>query len=190
MKLAFKILTVGLTAWCFSGLITDAVACTTFPPMDYTEITRNQKFILVQFADAIYFFGADFELRRKYRYAGLYPNNGSSVPLWTINWYADGNVYPVSDGIHLVKVNYSPRPEEETAVSFYRRGKLLKSYKFLDLVNEVSHLTSDSMCSRIDWIDKLEYREDKGFLYIKTKDGIQYRFSIYSGEVFPPVNTR
>ena len=39
-------------------------------------------------------YAKDANLRKKYSQAGLYKNEESFVPLWTIDWYADrSNIY-------------------------------------------------------------------------------------------------
>ena len=42
------------------------------------------------------------ELRKKYPQSGMYRNDGSTDPLWAVDWY-DYEVFPANDGIHLVR---------------------------------------------------------------------------------------
>src|SRR6266851_3190844 len=42
------------------------------------------------------------EIRRLYMRSGLYHNDGSVEPLWTVDWYALG-VVVASDGVHLIR---------------------------------------------------------------------------------------
>ena len=54
---------------------------------DYTRTTEDKKFLLVMLSPD----GAgqpDPTLRRKYAQSGLYPNDGSTTPVWTTGWAA------------------------------------------------------------------------------------------------------
>src|SRR4051812_2120811 len=42
------------------------------------------------------------EIRRVYPRSGMYRNDGSAEPLWTVDWYAFG-VELTADGVHLIR---------------------------------------------------------------------------------------
>jgi tetratricopeptide (TPR) repeat protein len=70
----------------------------------------------------------------KYPQSGLYLNDGSSTPLWTVDWCA--NVLLPADGIHLIRRGRHTLPIEynEEVITFFAYGKELKSYRVSDLV--------------------------------------------------------
>lgn len=70
----------------------------------------------------------------KYPQSGLYLNDGSNTPLWTVDWCA--NVLLPADGIHIVRKGRHTLPIEynEEVITFLTDGKELKSYRVSDLV--------------------------------------------------------
>src|SRR5262245_23170642 len=42
------------------------------------------------------------EIRRVYTQSGMYRNDGSAEPIWTVDWYAHG-VDLTPDGVHLIR---------------------------------------------------------------------------------------
>jgi hypothetical protein len=81
------------------------------------------------------------EIRKTYKQSGLYPNDGSSEPLWTIPYHIpDYAVYIAPDGRHLVIAmqhwshtisNIPPGG----VVFFYRNGEALASYRDYELIS-------------------------------------------------------
>ena len=80
------------------------------------------------------------EIRKRYKQSGLYRNDGSSEPLWTIPYHIpDYKVYLAPDGEHLVvamehwghTISNIPRGG---VVFFYRKGEALASYRDHELI--------------------------------------------------------
>src|SRR5262245_19920850 len=71
-------------------------------PISYERVSANKKFVLVVHAPGA---KGKSDLRDAYPKAGLYKNDGSKDPLWTIDWHRD-QVYVANDGIHLVREGY------------------------------------------------------------------------------------
>ena len=89
-----------------------------------------------------------------YLQSGMYFNDGSKTPLWTVDWLA--YVFLPNDGKHIVRrgrwARFSGTYEEE-AFSFFAEGNLLKTYQTKDLVDfpwllphTVSHYTWGNTC--------------------------------------------
>ena len=81
-----------------------------------------------------------------YTQSGLYRNDGSKTPIWTVDWC--GGVWLPSDGIHLVRSGGWASFYGGEAFSFFSRGELLHTYAVRDLVDfpwllphSVSHFT-------------------------------------------------
>ena len=63
----------------------------------------------------------DGTLSKRYEKSGLYQNNGSTTPLWTVDWYAY-RVHIVSVGVHMVRPGPWATGTRNPAVTFYRNG--------------------------------------------------------------------
>jgi tetratricopeptide (TPR) repeat protein len=124
-------------------------------PGSYTIETANKKYIFVMFDP-----GSNFvsDAMKRYPQSGLYLNNGSTTPLWTVDWY--GQVRLPSDGVHLVRYGGWARTSgtyTEEAITFFAAGKELKSYKTRDLVY-FPQLLPHSV-SHYEWQDALSLNE-------------------------------
>lgn len=120
------------------------IADSTVPPRSYTTTSPNGQYVFVMIAplspeeDAANYEGAYAarirEIRRMYTVSGLYRNDGSTTPLWTVGWYAL-NVEVASDGKHVVRVGPSAAVStNDEAVAFFANDRLLHSYRITDLV--------------------------------------------------------
>ncbi|RVU84769.1 hypothetical protein EOL70_10995 [Leucothrix sargassi] len=161
-------------------MVTSSVLADSFgPPTSYSELTKNNKYVFVMLVP-----GSWDRTLSEYKRSGLY-KNGSLKPEWLVNWYADG-VSPNSDGKHLIRHGPWASVISQEAFSFFKNGKLIKSYKISDLVKDESKLLHS--VSHIEWSDDMHYFEDEGVLYVKTIDQHKYVISIYSGEMIAQNN--
>ena len=90
------------------------------------------------------------EIRRNYKRSGMYRNDGSTEPLWTVDWYA--GVVVASDGVHLIRHGPWPAlPEswykgplgpalDQEALSFFANGQLVRTYRIGELVKDPDRL--------------------------------------------------
>jgi len=143
----------------------------------YTKVTKNNKYILVMLRPWARQF-VDPKTGKIYKHSGLYKNDGSSTPLWTINWFAR-TVIPDSDGKHLVRFGPWASSTYDLAVSFYKEGKQINSYRVRDLVKDESKLRRT--VSHFFWKVTSEYKEKEKILNVKTVDGQEYNISIANG---------
>lgn len=163
-----------------SGAMADSPA----PPRDYTQTTEDGRYVFVMLApeDRLNRAKTDDAVRGKYPRSGLYLNDGSITPLWTVDWYAF-SVDVSSDGQHLAR--WGPWPTRgnynELALAFYENGQEMQSYSVEDLVarpetlpESVSHYTWSKEHSFDDRVDKV-------FLQTLTEE--RYVFDIKSGEL-------
>jgi hypothetical protein len=72
----------------------------------------------------------------KFSQSGMYLNDGSTTPLWTVDWL--NRVFLPADGEHVVRRDkyrrYSATYEEES-LSFFHKDNLLKTYRTKDIVD-------------------------------------------------------
>ena len=107
----------------------------------YTLVSHDGKYIFVMLRGAYY--GRcvpDKELLIKYPQDGLYLNDGSSTLLWPVKWWYNAQVILPSDGIHLIRLGpgilwpWEGRNYDHEAFSFFKYGKLIRTYKINDLI--------------------------------------------------------
>ena len=98
----------------------------------FTAETADKKYIFVMLnSETPSGWGND-----KFSQSGMYLNDGSSTPLWTVDWL--NRVFLPADGEHVVRrgkwAGYSATYEEEVFSFFYKKN-LLKTYQTKDLVD-------------------------------------------------------
>jgi len=120
-----------------------------------------------------------FSLRKKYPCSGLYKNDGSITPLWTVSWY--GDVYLLPDGEHLIRKGPWNKKESRStfaglAVAFYKNGFEVAKYSVDDLVKDTSAIQFS--VSHYQWEDEERFDRETGLLFIRTLDHQKYTFDI------------
>jgi hypothetical protein len=161
-------------------------------PHSYKKMVSAEKYIFVMLRDRTYLSGKALEkeeLEMIYPHSGLYLNDGSTVPLWTIDWYAfPSEVYLSSDGGYLVRMGPWPSLKgarevnlEQLAVAFYEKGKLLQQYYILELVRNPEALPCS--ISHFEWCKEVSFDDKTGQFTIITLDNQKYVFDISSGEI-------
>jgi hypothetical protein len=137
------------------------------------------------------------QIRETYPSSGVYRNDGSRNPLWTVDWYAP-QVYLSSDGVYVVRehgaglvsgrMNTSgPNREEtqrfleQTAFSFYANSHLVGECGTRDLVDDVSGL--DHSVTTIRWLESARLSDAAKQLTVRTKDGNTIVLDIRNGKV-------
>ena len=119
------------------------------------------------------------QIRAKYSKSGLYRNDGSTKPLWTIQYFSrprQAEVYIAPDGEHLIF-----GADEWFVGWFFARGRSLAVYTVDDLVSycRVKSLLSLRLTSCV-WshfdADSLTYT-------IRTNQGEEFTFDVTTGQV-------
>lgn len=136
-------------------------------------------------------------LRQKYRESGLYRNDGSTEPLWTVAGYAYG-VYPANDGIHVVREDSPARmlssfiakrlPDDKIqaqldspALTFLASGKELKTYTMRQLVVRPEELPNS--VAHVLWNAGAMITKDGKRFVLLTQDSQQIIFDLSTGEI-------
>jgi len=158
-----------------------AFADTPARPRDFKRVTENKEYVFVMLAPDGRT-GNVPEIRGVYKQSGLDKNDGSSTPLWTVDWYAF-EVFPSSDGEHLIRMGPWAGSTQQLALSFHKNGKEIKNYRIKDLVHDESKLKRTA--SHFFWRSELKYDDKRTVLFLKTKDDQAYRFSAKTGEILP-----
>jgi hypothetical protein len=172
------------------GIAGSAMADKPVPPRSHKQESPDKAFVFVMLSPSTVERDAGHwieplaseirEIRRRYTQSGLYRNDGSTDPLWTVDWYAH-SVDVASDGIHLVRHGPWPMSLDDEAVSFFANGQLIRSYKIKELVN-LPFLLPHSV-SHFEWVDS-EGFDDRELKYsVTTKDGNRFLFDVQTGEI-------
>jgi hypothetical protein len=161
-------------------------------PGTYKKVSEDEKFVFVMIPPV----PLEAELKRYneehqkvvkairdvYTKTGLYKNDGSKEPLWTVDWYAF-DVMIASDGVHLVRYGDWPTLEQhlkeknrsitkndlkQRAVSIYAKGKLIREYSIGQFVENPNQLPMS--VSHFQWLKKLRIIDEKNQLEIVTHD--------------------
>ncbi len=121
-----------------------------------------------------------------YPYSGLYTDNGSTAPLWTVDWYGQ-EVYLLPDGEHLARVEHrvplrdGQADQEAPAVVVYARGRPVKQYALQDLDLEDDAVQQGNDTAR--WAHSAKLIEARGVLRVTTMDDETLEFSMTTGEL-------
>lgn len=169
--------------------VSKALADSPAPIRDFSVELPNGEFLFVMLAnntrDAYNQLGyveEDETLRNTYPQSGMYRNDGSTTPLWTVDWNAFG-VTLASDGSHLIR--WGPWPYQgnyfEIAVEFYRDGKLLKSYKVDDLV--FNPMALPHSVSHYRWLEDAGEDLENNTIWVTTYEGRHLVFDMTTGKV-------
>jgi len=118
-----------------------------------------------------------------YKYPGLYKDDGSNIPEWTVDWYEDSaRFFIVNNGRNLIRLR-STSYENGLALAFYDRGVLTKEYKVKELIRDVDNITGElDDCFGGTWAKNTKVGKNNTIL-IETKNNEEYVFNTISGEI-------
>jgi hypothetical protein len=168
-------------------------------PVSYTMTTPDGQYIFAMDAtgDAT---GREHLSVPQFIYAqsGMYKNDGSTTPLWTVGWV--GYAMPVDEHT-VIRQGRWPRSEDpdSEALSFFRDGALVKTYSVGDLIyfrqflpHTVSHYewakkravpVKLGIVSTLDLAAGFPEVVDAQTVSIETLEGAVYKFDTATGEI-------
>ena len=158
------------------------------PEFDYIQEVAGGKFVFVMLSieedPTAYGQGGavqNDDIRRQYSQSGLYRNDGSSKPVWTVDWYAFEVVISL-DGRYLVR--WGPWPfhgdYDELAVAFYKNGREIRRYAVKDLVADPESLPRS--VSHFMWAKEKSFDTTTNLIHLETYNGEQYDFDVTKGK--------
>jgi hypothetical protein len=203
MRVVIFVLSV-LLLLCFAG---DSRADKKGPPSSRKQATRDGKYLFVMLAPG----SAEDEINRQgdeenrkalkslrdtYTKSGLYKNDTSNDPLWTVDWHAPFLLS--NDGIHVVRYgqatleqwrNKTPRQTraitdndmKQEAISIFARGKLLREYSIGEFVDDRKVLPMT--VTFFQWSKQVKFIEDERQLEVITLDGNRIRIELATGKI-------
>jgi hypothetical protein len=123
------------------------------------------------------------ELRSKYTKSGMYRNDGSNEPLWTVDWYSK-EIYLFDDPRFVAAVFDPPPPKYEgEAISFYDGGRLMRSYSTKDLISDFSVAAIVAPRFEFRWYCGAQVKPADLFLAIFTDDSWVVDFDASTGNM-------
>jgi hypothetical protein len=159
-------------------------------PYSYASPSSDGTFVFVMVApieaerDGLYMRDEDRQesqrVRAKYPSSGMYWNDGSITPLWTVDWYAY-SVLVASDSVHLVRRGPWAETLSDEAITFFANGKELRSYKVGDLV-DTQYLLPQTV-SHFMWVDNMKLDDGKLTLSVATLSKEKYVFDYTTGKI-------
>lgn len=162
------------------------------PRYSYKQLTSDRQFLFVMLSPSAQsdmgaasmlrdLSSSDLrEIRKTFTRSGLYRNDGSSSPIWTVDWYAKG-AQPLSDGIHLVRPGQWAGSYGSEAVAFFANSKLIRSYSVSELVANPKDMPHT--ISHFTWRAYEKLNEQYKRYTIVTKEKKHYVFDVTTGEV-------
>src|SRR5262245_49537498 len=143
-------------------------------PSSYSVVTKDERFVFVMLVPS----GMRSEERakgkevqQKYDQSGLYRNDGSREPLWTVDGYS-WKAYPASDGVHLVCVSlfvhHGSSPPGQV-LRFFANGKPTGVYT-ADELTSYSFLLPGSPTGKI-WLREDQFDEENLTYSVTAHDG-------------------
>lgn len=159
-------------------------------PSSYSTVSANGKYVFVMLApvqsekDGIALRPEGQKglqgLRAKYHVSGLYRNDGSTTPLWTVDWYAY-SVLVASDGIHLVREGPWAENSLTEAFSFFEYGRQIRASRVRDLVDTT--LTLPHTVSHFRWEKSMRIDDSSRTLLVTTLNRDRYTFDMTTGSL-------
>jgi hypothetical protein len=127
------------------------------------------------------------QIHRTYSRSGLYRNDGSTEPLWTVEWFVSDywntpSVHIALDGVHMIRPGRWVTSLEREGVDFYADGKLLRSYTVRELVSDPASL-SRTGGGRILWLEDCGFTSSGTEYTLRTNDGNRFVFDVRTGEI-------
>lgn len=170
------------------GFMPSPIAATTLGPVrDYMVETDDGQHVIVMLTQddeeykAFWFrprFERDEKIRDIYQMSGLYKKDGSTTPIWTVNWYSPV-ICPSQNGQQLARFGYTPIGDYRSlAIAFYHQGQEIKRYLVNDLVRDpwtLPHVQG--------WYDKIECRGNANRLKVFTWNNEMFKFDTITGEL-------
>ncbi len=180
-----KKIIIAFLAVIFMLIPNSALADSEVAPHSYKEVVGNNKFVFVM----VYPGSPEVKTEdgKAYASTGLYKNDNTTEPLWTLDGYSH-KVFISSDGNYAAKLGPWPklrpggsRDLNQLVVAFYDKGKLTNEYYIKDLVVDAGKLQKS--VSHFMFNKKLNFDEAKNIIKLETEDGSSYVFDMSTGEI-------
>ncbi|WP_028886811.1 hypothetical protein [Teredinibacter turnerae] len=120
------------------------------------------------------------KIRDQYSQSGMYLNDGSKKPLWSVSWYAH-SVQVANDGEHIVRDGPWASSFSDEAVTFIKNGNVLREYSVNDLVMKKRKV--ERTVSHFFWRKETLFDRKQLKYYISTLDSKHYVFNVATGQV-------
>lgn len=184
-KLFMRIFLVTSLTLAFSiGVFADSIA----PPCSYKVAANKGTAIFVMLSEQDYACAGragdraeeSKALREKYRSSGLYPDDKSTTPLWTVDWFSY-EVLLSPDGRYVVRMGPWASNLSDEAFTFFADGKEVKKYIISDLIKNSDAL--QRTVSHFTWLRNKYINDTNDSFEAETLDGGRFTFDLKTGEI-------
>lgn len=158
-------------------------------PRSYASPSGNNRFLFVMIApieiesDGMYEREENKKesqrVRAKYLSSGMYLNDGSTKPLWTVDWYAY-SVLVASDGNHIIRRGPWATALADEAFTIFKQNKVIRSYQIGDLVD--TELLLPHTAHHFRWEEAMALDDYNHTLFVSTLSKERYVFDLLTGE--------
>ncbi len=148
------------------------------PLRSHKKVLGNGKYLLVMLYSKANGPNAANELNDLYPQSGLYPNDNTRKPIWTLQSPFEGQVFLSRDGEYLANIVF-PSECNGDGVHFYHKGKQIRSYK----ITELAHKSAiQEACPSCIWHGLASFNEDAETIALEVHDGRTWTFDLRTGD--------
>jgi hypothetical protein len=160
------------------------------PPESYKRVSADKKFVFVMLAPKA-------ESVDGYKRSGMYKNDGSTEPLWAVDWYrrsaaitADGAYVIRYGGPHTYEERLNPdrsmrvvtgKDLKKEALAIVAKGKVVREFSIGDFADDPKALTKGA--TFFHWQKAVKLNEGKGQLEVTTLDGNHVLIDLATGKI-------
>lgn len=174
----FFLLTICFLIFTYDIATADSIAV----PMSYTvKVGNGEQYIFVMLGEGKIMSKSG----KDYPKSGLYKNDGSITPIWTVDFYSH-LTYVTSEGKYLVEMGPWPElnknREPDTsfiAFSLYEKGKKYNDFTIKEFISFPSALQKS--VSHYEWLKDISFNSEKGQLKILTTQFDYYVIDVRTG---------
>ena len=162
-------------------------------PHSYVQASADDKYLFVMIAPIDIELDGKYEseenkqeaqrIRKTYPSSGMYLNDGSTQPLWTVDWHSV-RAFVSSDGEHVVRTGGYQTEFSGEALTFFKRNETLRSYTIGDLID---FRPVPMLPGSIDWEQEMSLDDESQTFMLSTTIKDVYAFKYTSGEMLSSV---
>jgi len=186
-----RLKSLGLLSILMLSIVGGVQAFSPSYPQSYKKVTKDGKSVFVMLAHQ-YLTPESKKINERYPRSGLYPNDGSKTPLWTVGRYIF-DIQMSSDGVYFFEFGWEQKlgdKGESVAVEFYEKDKSLCRYLIKDLVPrpEAMPIIPYGNADGYSWVKSSVFDDVNNRLTVETIEGEdcpirKYIFDITTGEI-------
>lgn len=158
------------------------------PPDDYALPVGDGKFLFVMLADQPARTPGNPLVRCRFSKRGMYRNDGSTTPLWTLpEFRSRWSQVLCDDGVHMASIDggiANEKSPKRPAVTFYANGAVIRTRDLTELVPDPSKLPEGGYPIGTQWVKEYDISPVSGLVTILTIPGDLVIYDATGTQVF------